>query len=149
MLNGKEAERLFIDAQDCYQSAKEEFKDRRFRASVQNSQLCIELCCKTIIAFFEEPKWTHNPTSQLLQILNNLNLDKEELENLHFLANKADEVANWHGWSTYGREIQAGKWISATQLCTKEVAEELYQIAKTGFNITKKFLNKWYAKSND
>jgi HEPN domain-containing protein len=143
MLNDTEAKRLFIDAQDCYRAAGKNLKIKEFRTTVQNSQLCIELCCKAIIALFEEPKWVHNPSTQLLQILNNMEIDKNEFERLCILANKADEVANWHGWSTYGKEIQPGKWISATQLCTKEVADELYQIAKMSFNIAKNFLNKW------
>ncbi len=141
--NNKETKRLFIDAQDCYYTAKGELKNKRLRASIQNSQLCLELCCKTIIALFEEPKWTHKPGTQLLQLLNNMGMDKEELEKLHFLANKANEVANWHGWSTYGKETQDGEWVSATELCTKEVADKLYQIADRGFNVTKNFLTKW------
>lgn len=60
MNNIEEAKRWFKDADAYYKDALRNFKEKAWRDCVHDAQLCIEQSAKTIIAFFEEPEWTHD-----------------------------------------------------------------------------------------
>jgi len=141
MLNMTESKRLLKEAENCLISAQKNIEIDEFRVSVQQSQLCIELSCKAVIAKFEEPKWTHAPGEQLNLVVKRIknSEDKPTLESLMKLAENADKVEDWHGWSVYGKE-ENDKWLSANELCTKEVARKLLEIAKTSYEIAHSYI---------
>lgn len=136
MRNLTEVSRRHRDAQACLTSAQQALALEDYRVAIQNAQLCIELSAKAVIAYFAEPLWRHDPSLQLRSILaaqadamaerGGQNL----LQALRQLAADAEEVAPWHGWSTYGKESEDGTWIAAVDLCTREVAEDLFARAK-------------------
>jgi len=69
MENLEEAKKWLKDAEDCLLSAKENLPLANYRVVVQNAQLCVEQSAKAIIACFEEPRWTHDPSDQLNGII--------------------------------------------------------------------------------
>lgn len=141
MLNMTESKRWLKEAETCLISAQKNIEIDEFRVSVQQSQLCIELSCKAVIAKFEEPKWTHAPGEQLNLIVKRLknSEDLSSLKSLMKLAENADKVEDWHGWSVYGKE-ENGKWLSASELCTEKIAREILEIAKISYEIARSYL---------
>ncbi len=142
MVNSEESKRWLNQAENCLISAQKTYDINEFRLSVQQGQSCIELSCKAIIAQFEEPKWTHAPGSQLYSIIEDFknSEDLSVLESLRKLAAHANEVENWHAWSVYGKEDENGKWVSASDLCTTEIARKLLEMAKISFEIASTYL---------
>ena len=69
MRNLSEVEIRLRDAQASLSTAQRSFPAEDYRAVVQNAHLCIELSAKAVIAYYEEPAWTHNPSEELLKIL--------------------------------------------------------------------------------
>ena len=76
MENYQETLRWIKDARDCCERADRCLSERDWRGTVQNAQLTIELSVKSVIAFFEEPVWTHRPDRQLKMIIDK---NKEEI----------------------------------------------------------------------
>ena len=76
------------------------FKLNDWVGTVSSSQLAIENFAKAVIAVFEVPTWSHDPSNQLENIVKKIpqHLVKEVGE----LALLAREVAPEHGRSTYG-----------------------------------------------
>jgi len=146
MRNVLEAQRWLRDARICLESAQRAFAYTDYRVTAQNAQLCIEMAAKAIIARFEEPAWRHNPAPQLRKILEQriesilAEHDMAMLQSLAELADMAEKVAPWHGWSIYGRSTPDGTWASATELCTQETAETLLTQAQRSLQIADTFL---------
>ena len=55
---------------------------------------------------------------------------EEMLASLGQLAEDAQEAAPWHGWSTYGRELEDKGWVAAVDLSTETVASDFLQRAQ-------------------
>ncbi|NHW44296.1 MAG: HEPN domain-containing protein [Candidatus Verstraetearchaeota archaeon] len=68
--------------------------------AVHFAQLAVENFAKAIVALYEVPTWSHDPSSQLLRLLNRVpqSLAEEVCE----LASIARELAPEHGRSAYG-----------------------------------------------
>lgn len=118
--------------------AQRSFPAKDYRAVVQNARLCIELSAKAVIAYYEEPAWTHNPSEELLNILEERGEEiaemlGNEVENLYTLAKDAEVVAPWHARSTYGMRSEDGIWLPAVDVCTKETAEDLLERASRSY----------------
>jgi len=134
--NTTETSRWLRDAEACFRSAQRAFDIQDYRVAVQNAQLCVELSAKAVIAQFAEPLWRHDPSPQLRQLLDThgeaivRRCGEEMIASLRRLAEDAQEVAPWHGWSTYGREFEDKGWIAAVDLVTEAVASELLQRAQ-------------------
>ena len=149
MVNSDESKRWLRDAEACLTAAERDFASEDYRATVQNSQLCIELCAKTIIACFIEPKWTHDPSDQLDRFVEESSaeiLDQyghDIITRLQQLASDAREAWPWHGRSTYGRREANGSWTAAVDVCTQETATRLLQMARSAFQTAEKFLAPW------
>jgi len=63
-------------------------------------QLAVKNFAKTIIALYEVPTWSHDPSNQLLRLLDRVPQDL--IEEARELALTAREIASEHGRSTYG-----------------------------------------------
>jgi HEPN domain-containing protein len=135
-----EAQRWLKDAKACLNTARSVFPLGDYRATIQNAQLCIELSAKAIIAYFAEPVWRHDPSEQLLKLLEEHKGEIGEglAANLHTLAQDAREAAPWHGWSVYGR-MEPGGWVPAVDLCTEEKARNLLERAEAAFQTASSF----------
>jgi len=153
MKNFSEADRLRKDVEVCLTSAENHLLTHDYRITAQQAQLCVEFSAKLVIACFEEPMWTYDPSSQLERIISQ---QKEEIaakmvENfimkLTELARSATWAAPWHGRTTYGRINPDGSRISASELCTKEVAQELINRAGDSFETARIFLEEWSRSS--
>ena len=146
MNNGSEMERWLKDAHASLASAENAFQAGDYRVATQNAQLCTELSAKAIIALFAEPAWRHDPGKQLQSLLEKhkqqitQQLDDQTRQNLARLAQDADEVAPWHGWSTYGRGEEDDVWIAAVDLCTQSVAYDLLARARRSVETVAAFI---------
>jgi len=107
---------------------------------VQNAQLCIELFAKAIIACFAETVWRHDPSEQLLKLLEEHEGEIGEglAAKLRTLAQDVQEAAPWDGWSVYGR-MEPGGWVPAVDLCTEERAGDLLERAEAAFQTASSF----------
>jgi HEPN domain-containing protein len=141
--NSLETQRWLKDAEACLSTAQTVFSLGDYRAAVQNAQLCIELSAKAVIACFAEPVWRHDPSKQLLKLIEEHGSEIEEglSERLHGLANDVQEAAPWHGWSVYGR-LEPKGWMPAVDLCTEETARDLLKKATQGFQTASEFCSK-------
>jgi HEPN domain-containing protein len=137
MNNREELLRWLKDAKASLEAAYRNYEAEDFRVAIQQAQLCIEFSAKGIIAYFEEPQWTHNPAQQLHELLRSYPKIFSNMEDLiKKLADHAEYAAPWHGLSTYGKETEQG-WVPAVDICDKETAEELFKKAEEAFHIAK------------
>jgi len=149
MKNFSEADRLRKDAEVCLSSAEKYLLTQDYRITAQQAQLCVEVSAKSVIACFEEPIWTHDPSSQLEKITIRqkeeiaIKLGENFISKLVEIARSATWAAPWHGRTTYGRINPDGSRISASELCTKEVAQELINRARNSFETARIFLEEW------
>jgi HEPN domain-containing protein len=141
--NTLEAERWLKDAEACLSTAQTVFSLGDYRAAVQNAQLCLELSAKAVIACFAEPVWRHDPSKQLIKLIEEHKgkLGEELSERLRVLANDVHQAAPWHGWSVYGR-LEPGGWMPAVDLCTEETARDLLEKAIQAFQTASEFGSK-------
>ncbi|MEM3372355.1 MAG: HEPN domain-containing protein [Candidatus Korarchaeum sp.] len=73
------------------------FSLKDWAGTVSTSQLAIENFAKAIIAVFEVPTWSHDPSNQLIG-----RLPAEVTDDVRELAALAREMAPEHGRSSYG-----------------------------------------------
>lgn len=73
--------------------------------TVSNSQLAVENFSKAVIAVFDVPTWSHDPSNQLNGLIGRL--PRDVVEDAEELAALAGELAPEHGRSSYG-EPSAG-----------------------------------------
>jgi len=148
VINSSEMDWRLRGAQACLGSAQRDFPAGDYRATAQNAQLCIELSAKAVIAHFAEPIWDHDPSDQLLGIVREHGDEiarrggEEMKRGLIRLAEDARIAAPWYARSTYGQRAEDRSWISALDLCTREVAEDLLERAIRSFATARKFFVK-------
>jgi len=144
MKNFSEIEIRLKDAEYFLRCAEDNLPLKHYTVAIHNAQLCIELSAKAVIAFYEEPSWAHDPSGQLLRILEE-HKDKlaeafgEAVRDFHVLAEDAKAASPWHVWSTYGRTMEDGTWIAAVDACSKEAAEGLLERARRSYETATKF----------
>jgi len=54
------------------EEAEEAYKRRDFRMTVASSQLCVENAAKAVIAVYRVPSWSHDPSSELREVAQQL-----------------------------------------------------------------------------
>lgn len=74
--------------------------NRDWAGCVHYSQLTVENFAKAIIAIYQVPTWSHDPSNQLMSIINQLSSEVKEL--VIELARMSHELAAEHARSTYG-----------------------------------------------
>jgi len=143
MRNLSEVEVRLRDAESSLRSAENNFMLRDWKVTVQNAQLCIELSAKAVIAYFEEPWWTHDPSEQLLSVIEarkeELEALRDVLQRLYALAEDAEMAAPWHAWSTYGRRAEDGSWVPAVELCSEGTAKDILERARRSYETAREF----------
>lgn len=149
MKNTTETNRWLRDAEACLRSAQRAFDIQDYRVAAQNAQLGVELSAKAVIAQFAEPLWRHDPSPQLRHLLDAhaeaivRRCGEEMMASLRQLAEDAQEVAPWHGWSIYGRELGDKGWIAAVDLATEAVASDLLQRAQRSLLTAQSLASLW------
>lgn len=95
---------------------------------VHNAPLCVAYCAKTVIICFQVPALLHNPGPELYGLIQDhettlqVHLGEEMVRRLRLLARDTEEIARWHGRSTYGQLQPDGPYVSPRALCTEERA---------------------------
>lgn len=85
---------------------------------VSASQLAIENFAKAVVAVFEVPTWSHDPSSQLESLISRS--PNDIADNVKELANLVRGIAPEHGRSTYG-ELSVG-------LLPSDIYEEVHAL---------------------
>ena len=153
MLNSSETEDRIKSAEDALSDAKKAFNNKMIIPTIQLSQVCIEQSAKAVIACFAIPEWEHDPSKQLLSLLElhkTTIIEKcgEELFNrLNQLSEDSHNAAPWHEYSVYGKYDKATKrWIIPRYICTEEIATSIFPLSERSYNTAKKFIDTWFSK---
>jgi HEPN domain-containing protein len=152
MTTANEVRRWLKDAEAGLRGAKKALTIDEPRMAIQNAQFCIEQSTKAVIACFAEPKWEHDPKDQLDELLEEYEdeliqrIGEGLLDKIRRLGEDSAKVAEWHAWSTYGREEGDKGWTPAVELCTQDIADEMVEKAEMGFEAASKFLKAWFGK---
>jgi len=59
-------------AQGFLRESIEAFQRSDYRGAVASAQLCVENAAKAVIALFRVPSWTHDPSSELVEVSSSL-----------------------------------------------------------------------------
>ena len=106
-----------------------------YPAIVHYAQLALECAAKVIISYYHEPRWTHDPSEELLTVIRTQGkklekrLSKTTMRELRQLALDARTYAKWHIWATYGSHEVGGAYHSPDELCTLDVVADLMPLA--------------------
>lgn len=57
-------------ARNFLKEAKQRFSKKDYRGTVESAQLATENAEKTIIATYRIPSWSHDPSAELMELLN-------------------------------------------------------------------------------
>lgn len=124
----KIAERYLKEASNAY-------RRRDYRLVVASSQLSVENAAKAVIAVFRIPSWSHDPSNELLELLNQL---PEHIKNYaRELANIARTLAPEHGRATYGEPLRG---LTPWELYSEKEATQSLEMATRARELMKKIL---------
>jgi HEPN domain-containing protein len=101
---------------------------------VHFSQLAVENFAKAVVALYEVPTWSHDPSNQLLRLLDRV--PQNLAEDLRELASISREVAPEHGRSTYG---EPGEGLTPNDIYTEVHARDLVARARRAGEIAVRF----------
>jgi HEPN domain-containing protein len=140
----EEATGLLREAQEDFDRASR-YSDLADWVTVTHyAQLTVEKSAKALISCFEAFRWTHDPSAQLMQLVNKGHLPPEFLE----VAGYAREAAPWHGRSTYGG-LRNDVWKSPSELCTEEMAVALLDKARTAVAKATRFIEAFFGDGDE
>lgn len=103
---------------------------------VAASQLAIENFAKAVIAVFEVPTWSHDPSNQLGDLIGNL--PNDAADSAKELASLAREIAPEHGRSTYG---EPGAGLLPSDIYKEERALSALEKARKAKGMAEKIFN--------
>ncbi len=136
----------FAEAQDHLRSAEDALPRKDYKVVVHYGQLALELSAKTIISYFYEPEWSHDPSKDLLNIIRmpgkklEQRLSKATVREMCRLASDAKQYAKWHVWSTYGQREPGKPYLSPDQLCTADVVKDLMPRTRHAVALAERFV---------
>jgi len=105
--------------------------------TVSSSQLAVENFAKAVIAAFEVPTWSHDPSNQLSSLIERL--PEGLVEDAQELAVMAREMAPEHGRSSYG-EPSAG--LTPSDIYGEGHASNALEKAKKAKTIVERVLDR-------
>ncbi len=103
---------------------------------VHSSQLAVENFAKAIIAIYQVPTWSHDPSNQLMSIISQVPGSVKEL--IIELARMSHELAAEHARSTYG-EPTAG--LTPGMIYNREIAARALSMAHRARDIVTSVFN--------
>jgi HEPN domain-containing protein len=133
-------------AEKHLQLAEANLSIKQYVAVVRYAQLSLECAAKTIIGYYHEPRWTHDPSDELLNLISVQGkklercLKKTTIRALRQLALDARAYAWWHIWATYGSHDADGAYHSPDELCTADVAADLMPRARHAVALARRFV---------
>ena len=102
-----------------------------------SAQLAVENFAKAVIAVFETPTWSHDPSNQLRRLLDRVPSSVGNC--LAELAALASEVAPEHGRASYG---EPSRGLTPADIYRREHAEDLLNKARSAEALSKEALQK-------
>ena len=99
--------------------------------------MAVENFAKTVIAVFEIPTWSHDPSNQLNDLVEKLPSDV--MDDVRELAKLARELAPEHGRTSYG-EPTAG--ITPGEIYGRDSASDALEKSRKARKIAEKILNR-------
>lgn len=123
-------------AAECLERSERLFSLRDWVGTVSSSQLAVENFAKSIIAIFEIPTWSHDPSDQLKSLIERLPSGLKE--DIREMAIMVKEMASEHGRSTYG-EPSAG--LLPSDIYKEEHALSALERARRAGEITREVFN--------
>jgi len=112
-------------AKHYLEEAREAFKRGDWRLTVSSSQLCAEDSAKAVIAFFRVPSWSHDPSPELIDTLDNIPFETRRLA--EELANIVRTLAPEHGRSTYG---EPARRLTPWEIYSSDEAKKFMEMAE-------------------
>jgi len=112
-------------ASEHLERAERAFTLNDWVAVVSSAQLAVENFAKAVIAVFEVPTWSHDPSSQLLRLLSKA--PSHLSSRLAELATLASEVAPEHGRAAYG---EPSRGLTPADIYRKEHAADMLSKAR-------------------
>jgi len=131
-----EAKYRYRLAVEYLERAERLFSVEDWVGTVLSSQIAVENFAKTLIAIFEVPTWSHDPSNQLSSLIESF--PSSMADDLKELAKMARELAPEHGRSTYG-EPSAG--LTPSDIYTEKHALNALEKGKKSREIAEKILN--------
>lgn len=113
------------------------FSLRDWVGTVSSSQLAVENFAKAVVAAFEVPTWSHDPSNQLNSLIRRL--PGGLVEEVRELAVMAREMAPEHGRSSYG-EPSAG--LTPSDIYEEDHASNALEKAKKARIIVERVLDR-------
>lgn len=150
MNNFEDIKDLLDESAQALNRAKLLFNEKDYRWTSQCAQVAIELSVKAVILCFAEFDWTHDPSGQVLKILNENKKKLTEvygekvISDIETIAEDAKISAPWHGISIYGEFISPTQRISSLKACTEEKARDLLNRAERTCKIAEEFIKIWF-----
>lgn len=129
--------------------AVEALRRRDYVDCISEAQLSAENAAKAFIAVFRIPSWSHDPSSEVREVLmENRGCIAERLgvdfiRDLEELASTAEGLAPEHGRVTYG---DPERRIPPWEIFTEADARDALNRAERAYKIAERFLERWYGK---
>lgn len=125
-------------AQGFLEEARQDVALGRWRATVDNSQLCVENAAKAVLALLGPVGRTHNPAAQLRQALQEGRFSLREAPLVEILAERAEMLGpDIHIQTDYGDE--AGGY-TPWELFREEDARQALQMAEEAFSLAERLV---------
>lgn len=123
--------------------AEEAFKRRNYRGTVASSQLCVENAAKAVIALYRIPSWSHDPSHELLEVVQHLKLELRGLA--EELAEIVRRLAPEHGRATYG---EPARGLTPWDIYGEEDALEALLMARRAWELMETLLRELKAMNS-
>lgn len=147
-MNSEEEAKYRISLAEGYlKRAEAAAKRKDHLAVISNSQQAVENSAKAIISCFRIPSWSHDPSNELSEVMED-NRDKIEekigtsiFQDVNTLALYSRNLAPEHGRMSYGDpNLRIPPW----ELADPKRASETLNYAQNSVRIAKKFIEKWF-----
>ncbi len=102
---------------------------------MEASQLAVENTAKAVIAVARIPSWSHDPSSELLEIMDKLPKNKWKM--IEELAKLVHELAPEHGLTTYGKPSEG---LTPWEIYDERKALEALKKSRKALQLTRKIL---------
>lgn len=125
-------------AQGFLEEARQDISLKRWRAAVDNRQLCVENAAKAVLATLGPVGRTHNPSVQLRQALNEGHFPSDQVQRVQMLVERAELLGpDLHIQTDYGDESGG---ITPWELFDEEDARQVLQIAEETYSLAAQLL---------
>ena len=147
-LNPREEATYRLELTEGYlKRAEKAFQMADLSRTVAEARLCVGNAAKAVISCFQIPSWSHDPSEEILSVIEQNQCRIAKLMGLRFLkqlrglAENARKLAPEHGRATYGDVEQR---IPPWRIFTKENAKTALEYARKSYKVAKEFTRTLY-----